>query len=286
MTKGTRSVPFIRLSIGIDDWSENFHKMAGTPRRFTHFRKMVRSSVRGKNYNSSKGYAFQASTKAKAAYLKKVRARKAAVAAMVVPGFTRAVGNYARYAGAGAEKKFFDTALSFLFDTTGEVPATGQLTLIPQGDTESTRDGRKATIKSIQIRGILSFAPGATVGTGASYLYLILDTQCNGAAAAVTDVFTSNDMTTNMLNLNNSGRFRILKKWEWAWNVGAGVSAAYNNATKLLEFYKSCNIPVDWSSTTGAITEIRSNNLFLMAGANAQDDTVQFTGTCRLRFLG
>jgi len=184
------------------------------------------------------------------------------------------------------EKKFFDTQLSFNFDTTGEVPATGQLALIAQGDTESTRDGRLAVIKSIQIRGSVTLVPAAAANpSSTAFLYLILDTQCNGAAAAITDVFTSNEMAVNMLNLNNSGRFRILKKWVMNFNPSAGVTTAYANTVKQLEFYKRCNIKMDWSSTAGAITEIRSNNLFLCAGATS-DDLIQMNGTCRLRFVG
>lgn len=224
------------------------------------------------------------------------RARKTRAVAKVVPGFTRRVGNYGRYgrnaysAGMMPEKKFFDTALSFTFDSTGEVPATGQLTLIPQGDTESTRDGRKAEIESVQIRAQLIFTPGAGASAAAAdetHLYLIQDTQCNGAAAAATDVFTGTNFATAMLNLNNSGRFRILKHWCHTWNVGAGVTTAYANVSKQLEFYKRVKIPVDWSSTTGAITEIRSNNIFLMAGSGlGTDDTISLTGNARLRFRG
>lgn len=225
-------------------------------------------------------------------------ARSASVAARraVVPGLTRTGGSYGRYGnrarsmGFLPEKKYFDTALSFTFDSTGEVPATGQLTLIPQGDTESTRDGRKATIESIQIRAQLIFTPGAAASAAAAdetHLYVVLDTQANGAAAAATDVFTGTNFATAMLNLNNSGRFRILKHFVHSWNVQAGVTTAYANLSKQIEFYKKCNIDVDWSSTTGAITEIRSNNIFLMAGSGlGTDDTISCNGTARLRFRG
>lgn len=217
-------------------------------------------------------------------------AKRARVSARVpiVPGYTRRVGNYGRYQGPNAEKKYFDTALSFSFDTTGEVPASGQLALIPQGDTESTRDGRKATIKSIQIRALMYTTPGAAATfSDSTNLYLVLDTQCNGAAAAATDVFTSTAFNSALLNLNNSGRFRILKHWVHNWGATAGVGAALNTQTKQLEYFKRCNIPMDWSSTTGAITEIKSNNIFLMAGSSgASDDIVTVVGTCRLRFQG
>jgi len=208
----------------------------------------------------------------------------------VIPGYTRTGGFYkfARGSRSGfkAEVKFFDTDLDFLFDQTAEVPATGQLALIPQGDTQSTRDGRQATIKSLQLRAIMTYAPAAsTAGTTDCWLWLVLDTQTNGAAAAITDVFTSNAAWDNMINLSNSDRFKILKKWKFHFQSQAGVSGAYQQVTKPLEYYKKCNIPMQWSSTTGAITEIRSNNIFLMAGG-FDDDLVTFSGTCRLRFVG
>lgn len=225
------------------------------------------------------------------------RPTQSQVAAALVrqaPGLVRVGGNYGRYGvnarkmGLEPERKFFDTALSFNFDATGEVPATGQLALIPQGDTESTRDGRYAWIRSIQLRGVVHATPSsAATFSDSIYLYVVLDTQANGAAAAVTDVFTSSNMGTNMLNLNNSGRFRILKKFVLNINPPAGATTAYNTVTRALEWYKRCNIKMDWSSTTGAIGEIRSNNIFLLAGAAGNtDDSIGFTGTCRLRFQG
>lgn len=229
--------------------------------------------------------------------LKATAARKTIVAAsrsalarsMVVPGYTRSVGNYGRFNSGqrGSEKKFFDTALSFNFDSTGEVPATGQLTLIPQGDTESTRDGRKATIRSIQIRGHVQLVPstGAT-SNDIAYIWVVQDTQCNGAAAAFTDVFSGTVADTCLINLNNSGRFRILKKIVVPLNPMAGTTTAYNNLMYPVECYLKCNIVVDWSSTTGAITEIRSNNIFLLAGSAGADDASNFVGNARLRFTG
>jgi len=215
--------------------------------------------------------------------------------AMVVPGYTRAGGSYGRYgsaarrAGLEPEKKFFDTTLAFTIDDTGEVPATGQLALIPQGDTESTRDGRKAVIESIQIRANLIYQPGASATASANtHMWLVLDTQCNGAAAAWDDVFAGTGVgaPSVMLNLNNSGRFRIIKHWNWVFNPPAGATTAYNQMHKQLEYFKKCNIPIDWNSTTGAITEIKSNNIFLLAGASGADDLVTVGGRCRLRFRG
>ncbi len=204
-------------------------------------------------------------------------------------GRTRVAGYYGRFSTGGlgasaSELKFFDTALSFSIDATGEVPATGQLNLIPQGVTESTRIGRKAVIKSLQVRAQVTFDPAATNVAGNNCtVYLIQDTQTNGAAAAATDVFDSTNFNTALLNMANSGRFRIMKKWKYVFNSQAGVDGAYGITIKTLDFYKKCNIPLEFSSTTGAITELRSNNVFLMASGSV-DDGASFVGNCRIRY--
>jgi len=205
-------------------------------------------------------------------------------------GFMRRSGFYGRYGsraiGSESEQKFFDTALAFSVDSAGEVPATGQLVLIPQGVTESTRVGRKCVVKSIVMRGNFSTTFGVTSTGGVLVLYLILDKQCNGAAAAATDVFMSTSFTSNgMRNLANSSRFVILKRWIIHMNPMAGIVTVPMDMVRHIEFYKKCNIPLEFSSTTGAITELKSNNLFLMAVSSGPfDDWAAFAGTCRVRF--
>lgn len=206
------------------------------------------------------------------------------------PGYDRTSGFYGRFSGRNSEYKYFDTALSFQVDTTGEVPATGQLVLIPQGVTESSRVGRKCVIKAIQMR--FTLAPSQTIGQWMCRICLVLDKQCNGAAAAITDVFTSNGFTP-YLNLANSQRFVILKEWVMSGSATATTTAdnwaslgntVYYSPPRYKKFYKKCNIPIEYSSTTGAITEIRSNNIFLTAVGFLADDGVTVSGTCRVRF--
>jgi len=211
-------------------------------------------------------------------------------------GSFRRSGYYGRYTvgaqrrrarmGLQIEKKFFDTTISFAVDATGEVPATGQLVLIPQGVTESTRVGRKCQVKSLQVRLRANYVPGAdTAGTNTIWIYLVLDKQCNGAAASITDVFTSNNLTLGMINMANSERFRIIRKWCFVMQAGAGVSGAYSQDSKLIEDFIKLNLPMEYSSTTGAITEIKSNNLFFLASTDgAGDDETSVNGTVRIRF--
>jgi len=216
---------------------------------------------------------------------KQVAARPQAVPQ---PGYERVSGFYGRYnlPGGGSENKFFDTTLGWNFDATGEVPATGQLCLIPQGVTESTRVGRKCVVKSIQLRAYMIYTPGAsTAGASNAYFYVVLDKQCNGAAAAIGDVLTGTNMGSALINLANSERFVILKRFVNRFQAAAGIQTAFGSDTSTIDWYHKCNIPLEYSSTTGAITEIKSNNIFILAGTDTtSDDVIAIGGTCRLRF--
>ena len=67
-----------------------------------------------------------------------------------VPGRDRTGGFYGRYRGLDSELKFLDTEISTTLDATGE--ALVNLNVVPQGDTQSSRQGRKIVIKSIHIK--------------------------------------------------------------------------------------------------------------------------------------
>lgn len=201
-------------------------------------------------------------------------------------GSTRNWGKRAVMVGSSREAKFFDTALSFFYDLTGEIPVTGQLVLIPQGVTESTRVGRKAFIQSIQIQAIQSFNPSAAGATNTCYLYLVQDTQANKAAAGVGDVLSTVTMHSAVRNLNNSSRFNVIKRWVTQFDSGAGVAGAFSTQTKNLSYYHKFRKPIaiDYNSTAGVLSEITQNNLFLMAGSSTIDDVVNVLGTCRVRY--
>jgi len=184
-----------------------------------------------------------------------------------------------------AELKYFDTANAFNIDSTGEVPATGQLCLIPMGAGASARIGRDVCIHSLHLKWNLNYSPGAvTTGVTSVGIYLLLDKQANGAAAGVTDVFTGNELTQDHLNLENSDRFCVLKRWHLVFKSRAGVSADFADDLKNIEYFMRLNIPLKYSGSTGAITELKTNNIFVMASAFASDDLVTVSGTTRLRY--
>ena len=106
----------------------------------------------------------------------------------------------------GVETKFLDMAISAVaipaptdasggeLDPTGS-GCTGCLSAPAQGDTASSRDGFKISMKSIQIEGAIYIAPqiNQTIQDAMSYFFvaLVLDTQTNGAQLNSEDVFTN-----------------------------------------------------------------------------------------------
>lgn len=205
-------------------------------------------------------------------------------------GYTRRVGLYGRFGtgrsnNAQIEKKFYDTPLSLPASTgvTSTTQATGQIAVgIAQGTSASTRIGQKIIIKSIQVKLNATLAAGAT-DTDIVHVYLVQDTQTNGVQATYADVFdTSGDIGSEMRNMANSNRFKILKHFTFRLNADAGVAAAFGGDYQQDECFIKCNIPIMYNSNAGAITEIKTNSLFLLHGSNAGVATV--TGNARLRY--
>ncbi len=186
-------------------------------------------------------------------------------------GYYRRSGFYRSPHDTSPELKFFNTVISLdPVTTTGTV--TQSINLIPQGVTESTRVGRKCVIKSILMKyecflgetdAAVTFQPNDSFR-----MLLVLDKQCNGAGPAVLDILETAEFR-GFNQISNKGRFRILKDFQVSLNYqcgasdGAGVvsAAGYERS---YSFYKKLNIPLEFSSTTGAISEIQSNNLVLL----------------------
>lgn len=192
-------------------------------------------------------------------------------------GYDRVGGNFGRYSGANAELKFIDLDID-----DSSISASGtvfnSVNLIPQGTTESERIGRKCTIKKIGWRFRVHL-PAGTIQTGlnTARIIMFLDKQCNGATAAVLNILETADFQS-FRNLTETGRFRILMDRTYDMNYSAGMGNGTSNDTVGIAcsdtLYKDVNIPLEFSSTTGAITEIRSNNIGIL--------TISSLGVCAL----
>ncbi len=203
-------------------------------------------------------------------------------------GRDRTVGYYGRYSHASGfghpgELKFHDLIIGdVLVDTNGTI--IDSINKIAQGVTEVQRIGRKCTLRSVHFRTQYSLATRvnqAGLGTGDSIrLIVFVDKQCNGATALVTDILETTDIQS-FRNLVNSGRFVFLYDKVHTVNyLTMGIrpdnNFAQDGVKKWVQWNAKCEIPVEFSDTTGAITEIRSNNighLLISESGTARYDT-------------
>lgn len=199
-------------------------------------------------------------------------------------GFVRTGGYY----GQPLELKFHDVDLDDAV-VANSATITDSICKIPQGTTEKTRIGRKCTIKQIGWRfNIMIPEQTSSALTGETVRVLLyIDKQCNGATAAATDILESDDFQS-FNNLANKNRFRTLMDRTYDLNCKAGSGRGATDTLAFGEtlindtFFKKVNIPIEFDSTTGAITEIKSNNIGVLL--IAQEGIASFQSKIRLRF--
>jgi len=192
-------------------------------------------------------------------------------------------------AGRDREIKFFDTSITDS-DISNQVQEAS-LVLIPAGTGESQRNGRKITVKRVSLRlifGLDGASPAANANIYNALIRVILyvDNQCNGATAAVTDVLEASGVDS-FYNLNNvPSRFRILHDKTYKISAGGGDGTDMFGNHYLKTISKAMNVPIDFDSTTGAITELCCKNIGMLTlkfdtGGNA---TVNLNGKARVRY--
>ncbi len=179
------------------------------------------------------------------------------------------------------EVKFHDVDVDdAVISAAGIIQNTGSINLIPQGVTEITRVGRKCTITSILWHYALILPSTTDVANTSDVVRMIMyhDKQANGATATVLQILET-DNYQSFRNLTETGRFNILMDKTFAMNTrglgeAAGPITASSEWTISASFFKTVNIPIEYNSTLGALTEIRSNNIGIL--------TVSKSGVCQL----
>lgn len=207
-----------------------------------------------------------------------------------VPGMTRTTMKYVRSTPGSGEVKFNDSAIDAQTITTaglnvsfnGVVDGVSVL-LIPQGTTDNTRIGNKIVLQNIRLRGTLRI-PANDVSGDRVRMILYRDMQTNGAAAAVTDLLATAAIDS-YYNMDNIGRFKIIKDKFIDLNPGSGTDLAGSGNLLYLKGFKMnhkamCHI--NYSSTTGAITELRTDNYALLVISEIGLATIQ--GALRVTF--
>lgn len=202
----------------------------------------------------------------------------------------------------GLESKFLDNTFSGALSATvaggemdpnaaGAQTTPGCISGIAIGTGESERDGRKAFLTSVHVRGDVSI-PAATALTAGSInrVALVWDTQTNGAQLNAEDVFlAASNVEHSFRNLQFTKRFKVLKDQTFTLNptLGAGDGTANDTGGYTQPFNWNVNvaIPVIFSGTTNSITSISDNSLH-MVGFTSAGGTVNLRYESRVRFTG
>ncbi len=200
-------------------------------------------------------------------------------------------GRYNRNQCCDVELKFHDIdIIDTVIAVGGVIMNGGTVNIIPQGTEEGQRIGRKCTIKSIE----WFYDVGIDTRTSPSQtsdivrVVLYLDKQCNGAPATVLEIF-EDAVHNSFLNLANQNRFSLLMDKTYSLNqmtAGGSVGPVFTSGTVEYHerFHKNCSIPIEFNSTLGAITEIRSNNIGVLLFSKR--GLAGFNSKLRLRFQG
>ncbi len=199
-------------------------------------------------------------------------------------------GRYNKNTGT-SELKFLDRTIPTL-----TVPIAGSVVnilplLIPENTSPSGRIGRKIVVKSIGFRMHITLANSTLPDHDLLRIIILIDKQCNGAQPAVSDILQNANTATAFYNLQNSGRFEVIfnKYYNLFSRAGAGNTAGgllYGGDTKFIHGYFKCNIPIEYNASTGAITEIRSNNIVMIAISTHADVAIGNDGQWRTRYYG
>lgn len=217
-------------------------------------------------------------------------------------GIQRTGGYYGRFY-PGGEKKFFDTNVALTtVGSTGTI-LSPSINLVDQGNAQNQMVGRKILVKSVTVKALIrqhaETSSNANVVTAASGLtpealrfYVILDKQCNGAAATVAQVLEDTDILS-FNNLENSKRFKIMLVFQAELPLnGLGVThdgSTFNIVTPAQDIFITkhfpCNEQIDFGTMAGGsrvITELPSANLFVMGISTSGSAAVRYR--CRIRY--
>ncbi len=185
------------------------------------------------------------------------------------------------------ERKFFDTDLDDAVVTT--TMNIVNLTIIPEGNGESDRIGRKVTVRKISVRGNIELSASTSASTTSATVlcYLVQDKQTNGAQFLAADLLDV-DSFKSFRNLSNSSRFTVLAKKVFNLTVGgaapSGAALVFGEYIQDLTFNINCNVPIEYdnSATTGAIGTVKTNNLYWVTQSSTSSTTI--VANARLRY--
>lgn len=209
----------------------------------------------------------------------------------------------ARVAGyLGIETKFIDYTFSGTVPTTntgaeadppgiGAQTTPGSISAIAQGESESNRDGRKATLIHLDLGGdITTPASAALSGSTKVRVAVVWDTQTNGAQLNSEDVFLpATNVEHAKRNLQFAKRFKILKDVLITMNPtnSAGNGTANDTGPFTKSFHwkiKLPNIQVIHNGNTAVVASITDNSIHVISFASNGSPVLNYES--RIMFRG
>lgn len=188
------------------------------------------------------------------------------------------------------EYKFFDTEINTGGDEDSITVISDSLVLMQTGDGSQNRDGNKCLLTSLYIDGVVTRSTALGPIDAVLDYYVILDRQSNGQAASVISIF-NDDTYDSFLNLDNKKRFKVLKKKHillpvqgLAYNAAGAVTLHPATRRSVKIALPKLNIPLMYDATSGAITDLSSNNILLLVKVSGP--AVTHNLRARVRFLG
>lgn len=208
---------------------------------------------------------------------RRMRARYNPNMAMVYPN-TR-IRQRAPWLGIG-EMKWISINITGNNNLTGTV---GALSTIPHGATSGSREGKKAVILGIQIKGVI--VAGTTQATPRRFRFDIWkEKHCRGALPAVTDVLTTDAGAERLPNNDGVGRFKLM------WHKNGYINAEGDTLTGthpcyMINTFRKMKHVVEWehTDTAGAYADIIHGGLFYIMGGSGTDDTTSPSYNVNLR---
>lgn len=166
------------------------------------------------------------------------------------------------FVGARGDAKFFDLAsATYACNTSGSIT---HLSVIPQGTTVSSREGKSSRVTSVSCRGSIRADVATTVADYA--VYLVWDYQPNKALAAILDVLDTVS-SASFPKRENNARFKIIKKYTGSLSGNVTTPAAGNEIVRIDDYIKlpkDANIMCTVADTTGAIGNVIQGALLLV----------------------
>jgi len=179
------------------------------------------------------------------------------------------------------ELKYVDTAISQFCLAAGGVVTP--INLLAVGDDNTTRDGRQACFKSVQLKLRVFNAVGGAAQK--ARVMLVWDNAVNsGAVPTMTTILTA-DSDAGFPNIDNAQRFTILFDSAYALgpNVTTATQAQADSVIYDCSFYKRLNCVTQYSGTTAAIGSVQNGALYLVTTGSAGSGAT-CVGATRCRF--